>query len=66
MSEKTKRLACTETLWLMAMKLCRRSVQAGQFKWAYRQAEVDESNQDPSKHTVIMLHGLGSCSYAYR
>ena len=41
-------------------------MQAGQFKWAYRQAEVDESNQDPSKHTVIMLHGLGSCSYAYR
>jgi haloalkane dehalogenase len=42
------------------------SVQAGGLTWAYRTADVAAAAATPDKLPVLCLHGLGSCSYAYR
>ena len=42
------------------------SVDVGNFTWAFRSADVAESQVSPDKLPVLCLHGIGSNSYAYR
>lgn len=41
-------------------------IEAGGFTWAYRKAAVKADAATPDKLPVLMLHGVGSCSYTYR
>lgn len=42
------------------------SVQAGGLKWAYRKTEGSADKAGADKLDVLMVHGLGSSSYAWR
>lgn len=46
--------------------MCRESLQAGGFTWAYRRAEATLDAGGAPKTPLLLLHGLGSASYSYR
>lgn len=41
-------------------------VEAGGLTWAFRRGAVNAAAATPDKLPVLCLHGIGSCSYAFR